>query len=339
MPSPRFRHAASADENEAALKANKYLIFSLKWVLGLAILIYLIRRVDFYNVFEAVAGANPRLLLFSLLLALIIRLLLAWQTVIVVNVLRVPLTVGGAFRINLTTAFYSLVLPGDLSTGAVRWYKLSQPTGQRIEVFAAIIFQRMVNTAFILVPGLFGLVIDAPFEQHGMLVTVVLSLISMILLFAFVFSNRLGESVEPWRIRMFQKIPTDFRLKLEKVWNTFISYRRIAKHRCLVVFLVATANTLLSIVIFKVTAVAMNLALPLATIIWIRSMVLLIQLLPASISGLGLREGALVILLPYYGIAPVDALCFSLILFGYTLFFSAIGGLIEAWETLRLKDA
>ncbi len=317
---------------------KKYLLFGLKWALGLTILVYLIRSVDFSKVRWAIVTADVRFLLIGLVLTLVIRLFLAWQTQIAVTVLKVPLTVGRAFVINLTTAFYGLVLPGDLSTGAVRWYKLSNPTGQGAEVFAAIVFQRLVNTLYILLFGLAGLLIDFPFERGALLVSVFLLLSGAAVLFGFVFSSRFSHAVESLLGQPLKKVPTALRSKLEKVLTAAASYRHVPTRKVLSVFLLAAADTLTSIVLFSATAAALGLTVPLFALIWIRSLVLLIQLVPASISGLGLREGALVVLLPYYGVAPVDALCFSLIIFGYTLFFSALGGLVEAWESLRLPD-
>jgi hypothetical protein len=61
-------------------------------------------------------------------------------------------------------------------------------------------------------------------------------------------------------------------------------------------------------------------------------MVYVLELIPASISGLGFREGALVYLLPLYGVEPARAMLFSLIIFSFTILFGLIGGILEAKE-------
>jgi hypothetical protein len=62
---------------------------------------------------------------------------------------------------------------------------------------------------------------------------------------------------------------------------------------------------------------------------WLRSAVVLVQLLPVSFSGLGVREGAIVLLLQPYGIEGALAVSLSLLLFGKNLFIGAIGGFLE----------
>jgi hypothetical protein len=62
---------------------------------------------------------------------------------------------------------------------------------------------------------------------------------------------------------------------------------------------------------------------------WLRSAVVLVQLLPVSFSGLGIREGTFVLLSEPYGVTGALAVSMSLLLFGKNLFIGAIGGIIE----------
>jgi hypothetical protein len=58
-------------------------------------------------------------------------------------------------------------------------------------------------------------------------------------------------------------------------------------------------------------------------------------MIPISISGLGVREGALLFLLKPYGVWGEEALALSLIIFGITvLLIGAIGGLLEGRKLL-----
>ncbi|MDX1541622.1 MAG: lysylphosphatidylglycerol synthase domain-containing protein, partial [Geminicoccaceae bacterium] len=63
-----------------------------------------------------------------------------------------PLSTGAILEINLVASFYALFVPGDLAAGAIRWYRMSRPSGQRAEAFAAISFARLIDTI-----GLFAL--------------------------------------------------------------------------------------------------------------------------------------------------------------------------------------
>ena len=78
----------------------------------------------------------------------------------------------------------------------------------------------------------------------------------------------------------------------------------------------------------------MHLAIPLITLDWVRAMVLIVQFIPVSIAGLGIREGVLVFILPIYGISPGDAMAFSLLLFALIIVIGLVGGIFEANEVL-----
>jgi uncharacterized membrane protein YbhN (UPF0104 family) len=74
----------------------------------------------------------------------------------------------------------------------------------------------------------------------------------------------------------------------------------------------------------------------LATIAWTRAAAVLIAVLPISISGLGVREGAMVVLLAPYGIAAADALAYALLAFATTILaVGLLGSLLEAWRMVR----
>ena len=92
----------------------------------------------------------------------------------------------------------------------------------------------------------------------------------------------------------------------------------------------------IGVVAFSLVAGALSLDLSLATIAWTRSAAVLVAILPISVAGLGVREGAMVILLAPYGIGAADALTYSLLAFATTvLSVGLLGGLIEAIRVLR----
>jgi hypothetical protein len=76
---------------------------------------------------------------------------------------------------------------------------------------------------------------------------------------------------------------------------------------------------------------SLDLELGFAALGWIRAVMLLATLVPITISGLGLREGAAVLVLPAYGVGPDAALAFSLLVFAVGhVALGLAGGLLEA---------
>ena len=79
---------------------------------------------------------------------------------------------------------------------------------------------------------------------------------------------------------------------------------------------------------FVVTGFAMNLDLGVILIFAFIAIVDLIRMLPITPNGLGLREGARVLLLGQVGITQERALMFSLLSFAPLLLLAIIGGII-----------
>jgi uncharacterized membrane protein YbhN (UPF0104 family) len=78
-------------------------------------------------------------------------------------------------------------------------------------------------------------------------------------------------------------------------------------------------------------ACALDLGVGFAAIGWVRSVMLAATLVPVTLAGLGVREGAAILMLSLYGIAPDAALAFSLLVFTFNhLGVGIVGGVFEA---------
>ncbi len=101
-------------------------------------------------------------------------------------------------------------------------------------------------------------------------------------------------------------------------------------------FLLSCILHIFGIVSYYLISVAMGLNLSFVSIGWVRSTVILVTLIPVSISGIGLREGAMVLLLSLYNIQANDALAYSFVIFSVTVLgIGIIGGLFEATRLLK----
>ena len=64
---------------------------------------------------------------------------------------------------------------------------------------------------------------------------------------------------------------------------------------------------------------------------WLRSAVIIATMVPISVAGIGIREGALLYLLKPYGVLGEESLAFSLLVFAVGVLLSAlVGGVLEA---------
>lgn len=78
---------------------------------------------------------------------------------------------------------------------------------------------------------------------------------------------------------------------------------------------------------------------PFLTLGWMRSAVQLLDNLPLSIAGLGVREATLLVLLEPYGVAGERAVAPAFILLGRRLLLGLVGGLLGGIRLLAPKAA
>jgi hypothetical protein len=84
----------------------------------------------------------------------------------------------------------------------------------------------------------------------------------------------------------------------------------------------------LGTLVFVLLSGAIDLGLSFADCAWLRALLHLLFLLPLSVSGIGVREGALVALLLPLGYSSVQAVAYSFLLMAGLLLMAGIGGLL-----------
>ena len=98
---------------------------------------------------------------------------------------------------------------------------------------------------------------------------------------------------------------------------------------------------LLCITVILIVAPAFGIDVPLVEWLWIFALVATAALLPLSIAGLGIREGAFVAVLGLLQVPSASALALSLTIFATQLATALLGGLIEFagfWERRQRSD-
>lgn len=96
---------------------------------------------------------------------------------------------------------------------------------------------------------------------------------------------------------------------------------------------------LLGIASFVCIASSLQLDLGLFAIGWSRSVMILVSMIPLSIAGLGLREGASLLTLPALGVSPETAVAFALLVTAVTVIGPAmIGGALEVARLLMASE-
>ena len=307
----------------------------IKLLVTIGLLALILGQLDVEELWRSLASAHPAPFAAGMAAVLLMRICAAARMCVVLQRHLVSVSLARLFAINLRAAFISFFLPGHIAGGVVRWHLLMRQGASGAGALTAIGFDRLNEFSVVILTGLacslmsrqagmpsiVPLLLVATFA--GLLVLQVAVMSERFVTIAWIAGTHLG--VFRWRLasRAFEKLAVSA--------GAF----RALPLRCRVQIwgwsLVSNAVGLLS---YYWLAQSVDLPLGVFDLGWIRSAVTTLGMLPLTLSGLGVREGAMIALLAGYGVTPVAAVVFSLLLFVRAVVVALAGGLLVAVDVL-----
>ena len=242
--------------------------------------------------------------------------------------------------IQLSAAFYTLVVPGQLGGTVSRWYKLQKPGRQPVEAAAVMLMARLLETGIASLLGLALAIADPVARSAGVvpiLAMVFLAICGGGLLLVSAFGRRLGAALAArlpqsrWLAPLQRTLP---RLR-DAAWRA----RRMPAGVIWRIILCSLLWNGLGILSIVLAAMAVGADVSWVTLGWMRSALAVILLLPLGWGGLGVREASVVAILQPYGVAPVLALTIGAIVSLRNILEAVLGGVVELAALWRTKRA
>lgn len=274
----------------------------LRAAISVALLAVLLANVDTGQVTGALLEADIRWLLLAFLAALSAWAVntYKWQRLLAVLGRRLPY--GYLFALNFVGMFYSVLLPGQISGEVMKGIRLARGGAGTAEAVVSIGADRLTGLAALGVIGLVGLMLAPRVPvSEGML---------------WLAAAAVAAAAVPF---VLKKLPLVDRLA---------AYSR-SPVTLGIAFLQALIFQALVTLSNYFAAVSVGVDIPVVALAWIVAAVSLVHLLPISLAGLGVREGAYVVFLQQYGVPASDGLALSLAVFGVIVAQALLGGLLE----------
>ncbi|HTZ18637.1 MAG TPA: lysylphosphatidylglycerol synthase transmembrane domain-containing protein [Dissulfurispiraceae bacterium] len=303
-------------------KIKKALILSAKISVSTVLIIYLLLKVGGMSVIENAVLLSPVHFLSAVVLYLFAIYLssLRWK-------LLVPRAVGlrRLFSMYMVGSFFNTCLPGIIGGDAVKAYYLNselkkcppdvtraRDLGNSAISVASVFMDRYIGLAALLSIGLavFPAGFDLLRRTHAVWAMPLL-LTGFIAASVLLFRFRLGE-----RLRF-----------LVGVYDYFSFY--FAERRVLMkTFLYSLLVQLVVVASVYVLAQGMSLDVTFLSLLVFLPLIILIAMVPVSISGIGIREGAFVFFLGAIGVPPDKAMTLSILWF-LSVVAAGLWGLVE----------
>ncbi len=306
-----------------------WLKWTLKFLLTAAVLGYVFHIIPISAVFSTLKAANLWYVVVGFGLLLLMRDATALRMRRLTDRQGMTLTTRQIFDIGCITSFYGLVLPGALPGALIRWHRLARQDRKPAQVLVAMMGDRLIDMTVFVSCGLAFWAID-PRSRSYAAVGVCLALVLTVVLSGvlLIFEPRASGWVWAMLPTLFL-IPAAVRGKIKKLASAVRQYHTLPARELGSLVWLSTARHLIGIASSYYMALALGMPVGFTNVGWVRASLLIVGMLPISLSGLGVREVSSVFLLRVYGVRPADAVAWSFLLFSRTLLTAAIGAVLE----------
>jgi uncharacterized protein (TIRG00374 family) len=304
--------------------------------LGISLLLvgYLTFKVQWTPLLHALRQVDPLLYIASTLLTAAASFFLACKYHLLIRDSVISHSIGYLIKVNFISRFYALFLPSAVGAQAVRWYKVTRNQNGRSFFLAATLFERLT---FVFTLLLFGsiplLAYSSPSTIASLRVqifpVVIVSLIFICIAVCYFVFPAMHHFINAgiariislfWNSRNVPDLLNNF--SLNKTGPSLFIYMLALSFAWQILFLSRM------FVLFKAASIPLNFI----DVAWMGSLVLLLQVLPISFAGIGVREGAYAYLLTLYGFQPEKGVLIGILFFSQMLILAGIGGMLEAME-------
>ena len=312
-----------------------------KWlaIIGIVLLAFILWNLDVGKIGSILLGISVPLFVAGIVLDLTSALLKAKKWQLLVNVEGRVLSFVKAVEYFLIGFFLSVLTPGRVGDLARALY-LKRETNSLGGALSTVIIDRLIDVVMLFALGFVAIVsFTAIFGKEIIpLELLALGAIALVVVGLVMLKRNF--------IRMFLKpffnifVPEKFKGALKMTFDEFYSFFGKLRARPgrvgaasgigLVTWIMAFASSY-----FFILALGINI--PFYFVALIVPIVMLLDLLPITISGFGTREAALIFLFGLYGIAAEEAVAFSLVfvLSGYWIV-AVLGGLLFMKNSISL---
>ena len=283
---------------------HSYRNFALRAIVGIAIVSFLVWRYDARSILRLLAREQPAYFAAAIGVYLSTLVLSAyrWRLLAAILGLDAPFTDFLAFRFVAT--FANTLIPGVAGGDALRAIYLGRRTSRLGEAVASVLADRIVGLI-----GLFWLAACAAIflRERGLpsVLTTLPILTGLIALVSFV--------ANPLIIRFVQLIP----LRLSRYAGFVVTYLEHRRDLLAALALSVTVQSVLALCQYLL-ALGIGIDAPLTLFLFCVPIAGVFASLPLTINGLGVREGAYLLLFGVAGVDRTNAIALGLLWFACT---------------------
>lgn len=304
----------------------------IKLVISALFLVYILIKVDLRLLYLALLSVKMDFYLISFLVLILNSIVLALKYKIVMEPSGISQSLANLIKINFVCRFYSMFLTTAIGQSVVRWHISTKNQEGRPKFISVMIFERssfmfalfsvvMISTLFLKSPMVSEIAeITLPFLSVGLL-CILIYYICLNHSPSYRIVDRFGAY-----IKGVFKSKTIGRV-FEWISTSSIYYKKMK----ITLFGIGLAFLWHLFFVLRVYLLTTSVDVPLSFLQlgWMASLVLLLQILPVTFSGIGIRETAYAYFFGIQNLAPEKGVLLGMLLLSQILIISTIGGVLH----------
>ncbi len=288
---------------------KKTIIFILKALVSISLLTILILNIDWDTVANNLEKANLLFLATASLLNLAERFELTFKWNLLIRVRDIFISFGRLFIINAIGSFLGLFLPSSLGTDVVKGYYLVKNNSEKSVSISSVFVDRVLGMFSLLTFGVVSVFFAGDLIAKFNLKLIIVALFILAVTFFYLFQK-------DWTTKILTKFsPRKTKLKeifdnLLKLHGSILEYKKHPK-TLMFAFLVTLLVQVTRVFTYYVISLSFGIHIPIVYFFLFIPLIMLVMMIPISVGGLGVREGAFVAFFSLVGMSVSDAVMIS----------------------------
>ncbi|MCK5283461.1 MAG: flippase-like domain-containing protein [Nanoarchaeota archaeon] len=301
----------------------------LRVMISIALIIFILLKVDLYRMLTGLKSVNPVFILLAfstMVISLFVRSFL-WKTSLSVQKIKVPFRF--LIYLNIISSFFNHFLPTSMGGDIVKAYKLSKYSKKNVKSITTVIVNRMSGFFALITLSVLGVILGFELIKETKIAIIVFTLLFIsIACILFIFNRRLVN-----KFGFIKRIISSFDKKgiVKQFYESFYIYKS-NKKKALFIYAIALLSQTIVMFYYLFIISSLSLNVPFLYLMIVVPIISILEMLPISLNGLGVREGAALFFFTKIGIDPASAVLIGIIIYMLRVFVGIIGGLVYAFS-------
>jgi len=296
-----------------------------------AVLISLIlSKLDWSEFYDNAKSIRLSIFVIAVVLAFLEILVRALRWRLLLRVKGIKITMKQSISFILVGTFWGIFLPSSFGGDIAKMYDFSKYSSRTSDTVSSVFMERWSGVVSLSIISVSIVLLSNDNAIHNVRMIVLAVFGGIVVSSLMIFRNSLGQKLSVF-LGSRQGIIASTGEKIKQLISSIQEYKKY-KMVCFHTLLLALVINFLRIVMNFVNAHAAGFAVPFQYFLVFIPLIILIMMIPASISGIGVREGSYLYFFSQVGMSPADAVMLSWLGFILVLVYAVAGGVLYAFR-------